>query len=166
MEQNKVYIVVAAGGSYDDAWHSNLSAHLDRTVAELEVLRLQEQSKRIQTILEDVRKFYHEQLKAQAFTLEEVPQPPKGPSKQTKENRAQHKAAMDAYYKLAQPIAQRNEEKRLAAMNAAREAAKQKAIELGAIEDDLKLMGFEEAYFSVYCRDADASYEIEELELR
>lgn len=161
-----VYIVVASGGDYDSTWQENLSAWLDKTAAELEVLRLQEQTKRLMAMIDQVRVTYYDTLKANQLTLEKMPPVPRAPAKPNKENSAAHQAAMSAYKKLALPIAQRNEAKQLAAMDAARDAAKQKAMELGAVEDDLKVMGFEDRYFSPYCRDADASYEIEELELR
>lgn len=163
---SKVYIVKASGGEFDDAWELNLSAYLDRTAAELEVLRLQEQTKRILAMFGDVDECYHQHARSQDFAPEEVPKVPKGPSKSTKESMAAHHAAMSAWREVAKPIIERNDMNRQAAMDAAREAAKQKAIDLGAIEDDLKVMGFESGRFSPSCRSADASYEIEELELR
>lgn len=160
-----IYIIVASGGSYDDAWQSNVCARYSRDDAELEVLRLQEQSKKISAIVDEVRTTYYIALKAGAFTPEEIPRPPKGPAKSTKENRKLHAEEMQKYYALAQPIAKRNEARHIAAMAAAKEAAKQRAIELGADEDDLKVMGFDQPYFSLYCREGDASYDVEELEI-
>ena len=161
-----IYIVVASGGSYDDAWQTNLCACIDKTAAELEVLRLEEQSKKIGAMIREVEGAYRAGLHANKFTREEIPRPPSGPAKGDKESMKLHTAAMKAHYALVQPIAERNERRNTTAMLAAKEAAKQKAIDLGANEDDLKVMGFiNEHFFLSHCRDYDCAYFIEELEL-
>lgn len=162
-----IYIVVASGGSYDDAWQANLCARFDKTDAELEVLRLEEQSKKIGAMIREVEGAYRGGLHANQFTPEVMPRPPSGPAKSDKESMKLHAAVMKAHYALVQPIAERNQRRNTAAMLAAKEAAKQKAIELGANEDDLRVMGFtNEHFFLSHCRDYDCAYFVEELTIQ
>lgn len=163
-----IYVVIAYGGEYDDAWESNVCAKYSRDDAELEVLELKQRREKLKTIHQPVQDAFYARCSIQE-PMEEVPNSPKGPSKSTKENMRLHWEAVDAWRAVARPIIERNQERENRAHQAAVEAARNKAIELGADEFDLKQLGFSkdnynDRYHPSFC-NFNCDYKIEELEL-
>ena len=164
-----IYIVKAGGGSYDDAWESNLFAVGDAQAAELAVWDLQLRHKFCESIWPQVRDAMEPAFALiRSFKGESFPPEPTVPPKANKEQREALNKARAEWRKQCEPITARNHARLDAIMKEGLEAAKAKAIELGANEDHLKDLGFyshtgklQHPNFS-----SDVHYEWEELELR
>lgn len=159
-----IYIIVAYGGQYDDAWESNLTARYIKEDAELAIIELQERDARVKAAMPKlVAQFKELQAK---FPLSQEPHPamPKGPAKQTKENRAAHDKVMQTYY---------TENQRVWAINQARQNAWNEEMtnyqrgfaknECGLSDTDLMIINF--PTHSAYCFSHEADYRIDELEI-
>ena len=163
-DKQTIYVIVAYGGEYDDAWESNVCAKRSRDDAELEILELEERRDKVKVMHPEVSSAFYAARQVRE-PMEEVPESPKGPAKTTKENMRLHREAVEAWRLVAQPIIERNQERENRAYLAAVEAARLKAIELGADERDLHELGFSESDYRAYSTNFDCDYRVEELEL-
>lgn len=160
----KIFVVIAYGGEYDDAWEKNVCAKFTETDAQLEILELEERRDKLKVMHPEVSSAFYAARQVRE-PMEEVPKSPKGPSKTTKENMRLHREAVEAWRVVAQPIIERNQEREKRAYSAAVNVAREKAIELGADERDLQHLGFTDADYRSYTANFDCDYRVEELEL-
>lgn len=160
----KIYIVKASGGEYDDAWENNLCACRTVETAEAEVTRLKEQAERLKEMAPKVAAFYRKFLQENPATQVEVPAHPKGPSKQTKENRKAYEQAAEAWRVKAHPILEGNQAAVNEQTRKATAASRQFAMGMGADEDDLKQIGLDDDLGWPSYEDAEYTYE--ELEIK
>lgn len=154
----KFYVMTASGGEYDDAWERNLFLVDSEEAAMVALEELEAQHARLVAIYEPVRKAFYDHLKANQPVMEAVPPYPHGHKKDFKAKAAE-------WDKHAKPIAMRNEQRRLDALNAASEAARQLARQLGASDDDITKLGLAEQLAFINYK-SDQSFSYEELELR
>lgn len=167
----KIYVIQASGGSYDDAWRHDMFAVRGEEQAVAEVERLKQLHADCLEMLKEVTSALHEgyaavrAINAKDFKL---PPEPKGPAKPTKETQAAYRKRLDAWRKECEPIWQTIREVQNRAMVAAQQSALDKAVELGATEDHLKMFGFynPNGELTSPSFDRDTHYSYEELELR
>jgi hypothetical protein len=167
MNKQTIYVVIAYGGEYDDAWEKNVCARFSETDAQITILDLEERREKLKGMRDPVQAVWYANLKP-IEGIESVPQPPKGPKKGTKENMAAHRLAVEEWRKIANPMIERNEQRANAAYLNASKLAREKAIELGADEVDLSQLGFCDngEFRPPYDSCLDCSYRYEELELQ
>ena len=166
---NKIYVVKCSGGSYDDAWESNLFAVGSAQDAELAVWDLQVKHDFCKEIWPKVQDAMSEgYAKVRAFKGEVAPPAPKGPAKPTKETKAEHRRATEAWRKECEPIWRRNQEKINEFAKEAVQAAFNTAIALGATEEHIKMLSFYNHNGELTHPNfrTDTHYDWEELELR
>lgn len=168
-DMNKIYVVKASGGSYDDAWESSLFAVGDAQTAELAVWDLQEQHKFLEKVWPDIQQVLQHGMKAvRDFKYEVIPPAPKGLAKASKEQLAEHRKAFNEWRKVSEPIQKRNEAQTDRLMKEAVEATRVHAISLGCTEEHLKELNFYNHAGELTYPNfrSDTSYDFEELELR
>lgn len=159
---NKIYLVKAYGGEYDDAWEDNLFACTTQEAAELAIIELQERDARIKIVLPTLHQQFIELRKFMPLEQEMAPPWPKGPAKQTKENRDAHQRQIAEYQRIVLPMNARNTAKQHAWTDKVTELQRAEAQRLGLSDADTAIIDF-----PVYRAHADTSnYMFEELELR
>lgn len=163
----KIFIVSAYGGQYDDAWETNLYALRDVVEAELAVLHEEERHKRLLKIDTVVDQVFGAYLHSAVYDMKKIPDQPRGPARTTKENMKLHEKALAEWQAIVIPLNEHNNNEQNRIFREARAVAKQKAIELGADYLDLKTLGFTETgEYHAYAFEEDTSFHFEELELR
>lgn len=167
----KIFIITASGGSYDDAWENNLFAVQSQEGAEAEVERLNAQHALLCSIWNEVRAALFEgYAKTRSVQQEPVPPAPKGPAKPGgKDAQRAHSKALEEWRAAAEPARVRNAAVVQQSMREAVESARQKAVELGADDEQLQALGFitlADGSTSPPHLMIDTSYSYEELELR
>lgn len=163
----KIFIVSAYGGQYEDAWNTNLYALRDVVEAELAVLHEEERHQRLLKINTVVDQVHYGHIREAVCDMKKIPDQPCGPASMTKENMKLHKKALAEWRAIVIPLNEHNNNEQNRIFRDARAVAKQKAIELGADDLDLKTLGFTEpAEYHAYAFEEDTSFRFEELELR
>lgn len=162
---NKIFVVVAYGGQYEDAWENSLFACATQVGADLAVLELQERDERIKLAAEKLVSHFNDLKAKHPLVLDPLPAMPKGPAKPTKETNKDYQRVMAGYYA---------ENQRVWAINQARQNAWNEELagyqreyakaECGLSDDDLTCITF--PTHSMYCFGDKADYCVEELELR
>lgn len=161
-----IFIVVASGGSYDDAWRSNVCAFATREEADLEVIRRSEMHVRLSELDKQASEARWAFLRTEVSGLEQVEPAPKGPAKPTKELNADYQRRMEEWRKKMVPISERNRTRQTAMLYAAVAHARQNAIAAGATEEELQLLGFSDnANTFGYDYSHDTTFSVEQLEL-
>jgi len=161
---NQIYIVIAYGGSYD-AWENNLFARYTMEDAELAIIELKERDARITAAMPKLIAQLKELQSKFPLTQEPHPAMPKGPAKQTRENRDAHQKAMATWS---------TENQRIWAINQARQnhwneemTNYQRAFaknECGLSDEDMVIITF--PTHSGYCFGDRGEYRIDELEIK
>jgi hypothetical protein len=164
---NKIYVVTAFGGSYEDAWQENICACLTQEDAELKILEFREQDARLgkisPKIVEEYRNTFRQPI--EGIHLEQIPPVP---NKRNFKNDKLYSDALTKWQHAIVPVQLRNAHvQKLINLEAAR-VARELAIELGCSDEDLSYLGFQDdGTFSVSWghRFDDCDYFIEELEI-
>jgi hypothetical protein len=153
-----IYVITFCGNSHDDT-PINLVATPDKAAAERELKRRQDQHDRIAMIHAELRALFRAYQAANKIEMLEIPPYPKGQSKPTKEQAAEHRRAVNAYRKGADRIWKINTEIHDEWQQKATVAMKEAALRLDPTltEDDLRQITFPYGYFQ------EGSFEIEEV---
>lgn len=165
---SKIYVIVASGGSYDDAWESNLFAVTSETEAIDAVNELTARHEKLEAIYQPIYNFFRQHMRDNAglFAHEEMPDRPKGASRMTKEGQAAYKVACEKWVQECRPIARRNQDRSIEQNNHSAAATRIFAFSLGATEEDMQPLGLAGQEQNWPNFDADTNYSYEELELR
>jgi hypothetical protein len=164
-----IYVIIASGGSYDDAWERNVFAVADEAAAMVAVDELKARHERLKGLYQPIREFFNQHIRETAPMFMHEPQPdyPKGPAKPNKEALKAHAAAIKEWTELAQPIGRRNQDRSLAHNRHVAAATRELAATLGADEEDMKALGLDRENGMAWPNfDIDTNYSYEELELR
>lgn len=167
----KIFVIQASGGSYDDAWQHDLFAVRGEERAQAEIERLKQLHADCLEMLKEVTDALHQgyaavrAINAKDFKL---PPAPQVPAKANKEIQAAYRKKHDAWRKECEPIWRAISEEQNRAMVEAQQAARNKAVELGATEEHLQMFGFynPNGELTSPSFDRDTHYTYEELELR
>lgn len=153
-----IYIITFCGNSYDDT-PINLVATPDKAAAERELKRRQDQHDRIAMIHAELRTSFRAYHAVNKIELVNAPPYPKGQSKPTKEQAAEHRRAVNAHRKEADRIWKINKEINDQWQQKATVAMKEAALRLDSTltEDDLRQITFPYGHFQ------EGSFEIEEV---
>ncbi len=161
-----IFIVVASGGSWEDAWRANVCAFATQEEADLEVIRRTEIHVRLLELNKVASAARYKHFSENVVALEKTDDVPKGPAKPTKELNADYQKRMEEWRKKSIPISERNRARQTAALATAVEAARQAAIVAGATEEELGLLGFSENPNTFgYSFDTNTTFSVETLEL-
>jgi hypothetical protein len=165
---NKIYVVTAFGGSYDDAWQENICACLTQEDAELKILEFRERDARLEKISPNIIEEYGNAFRStiEGLMFEEIPPfPNKGKFKNDKLyddalTKWQHSMVLQMLH---------NEHARKRIEWEAAKVARKLAIELGCSDEDLSYLGFQDdgtfsGSWGHHFDDCD--YSIEELEIK
>ena len=168
-----IYIITSSGGSYDDAWHSNLFAVADKETAEAEVKRLTEAHEFAAEVFKELQPMTQEvYAQVRAYLRKPTAPEPKEPrgKQATKEAVAAWRKARQEWIETNQPIWQADEQARADIMNRGIEQMIAKARSLGCEDLHLDLLGFYNPYnpgaLTMPHFSNDVGYSYEELELR
>jgi hypothetical protein len=164
VENSTIFIVVASGGEYDDAWQSNLFAFRNEEDAKEQVAKLTAQNEFANSIRPKIVQIYSDALLMPIDHLEEQDAHPKGPRKPTKQSLAEYNVKVAEWTAKNEPIAQRNLLRTEARRLLAAAAARKHAIDLGATDEHLDAIGFTETDFDLY-HHCDITYEYAEIQL-
>lgn len=161
-----IFIVVASGGSYDDAWHSNVCAFATQEEAELEVLRRQDMHVRLIELHKVANEARWSFLRDNVASVEEMDPVPKGPAKATKELNADYQKRMSEWRKKNVPIGERNRVRQQAMIVRSVECAREAAVAAGATDEEIALLNFDVYPYSFgYGYNSDTTFSVEQLEL-
>lgn len=162
----KIFVVKAYGGEFDDSWEENLYAVRGQEAAELAVMQETERHERLCKAKEKIFNVYHRVLNSLPKDIRDIPSPPRGPARPTKETTEAHRQAAEKWREIAEPIQKHNAAEYSRVQAAASIQAKNKAIELGLNDEDLVILGFRdgEDYYS-HRYNSDRQFHFEELEL-
>lgn len=165
---NKVYVVVASGGRYDDAWTRNECAYLDKDEAELHSIKMTEMVERVKPLFDKImNKWYAlHQTPDPEFKDEEMPRYPVGPAKNSKESDKAYQLELDEWQRITAPITKRNLKRRNDFMAKCMTICREYAKELGLSDEEMTYVGLSQDRLSPYGFDDDAEYEVQELELK
>jgi len=168
---SNIFVIKVYGGSYDDAYESNLFAVHSEQQAQIEIKRLEQlhaDCKEMWEPLYDALQEGYKNIRALHSEDFKLPPEPKGPAKPNKETAAELRKKLAAWRKECEPIWEGIRARQNAIMHEAQLATMHKAIELGATEEHLKMLGIRQPDGGLgglsWERDAHFSYE--ELELR
>lgn len=167
----KIFVVKVYGGSYDDAYESNLFAVLSESQAIAETVRLtqlHEECKQMWEPLYDALQEGYKNIRALNSEDFKLPPEPKGPAKPNKETAAEFRKKLAAWRKECEPIWESIRARQNAIMHEAQLATMHRAIELGATEEHLKMLGIRQPDGGLggLSFESDANFSYEELELR
>lgn len=161
-----IFIVVASGGSYDDAWRSNVCAFATREEADLEVIRRSEMHVRLSELDKRASEARWEYLRSGSVAFEEMDPLPTAPAKPNKKSREEYEQRLAKWREKNTPLNERNRARQMAMLVIAVEHARQTAISAGATEEELELLGFSDnANTFGYDYSHDTTFSVEQLEL-
>lgn len=164
---NKIYVVTAYGGSYDDAWQENICACLTREDAELKILEFQQRDARLEKIFPKIVEEYRNTFRSpiEGLQLEKIPPIP---NKRNFKNDKLYSDALTKWQHAVAPVQLRNQHVQELINLEVAKVARKLAIELGCSDEDLSYLGFQDdGTFSEWGhRFDDCDYSIEELEIK
>jgi len=161
----KIFLIVASGGEYDDAWSTNIGARYKIEDAEQEVARLKARDARITALVPELAEL-HSSLAQLPLELREIPRQPKWPKHSTKETMAAHRAAVDEWAKNAKTLLEFNQNLQNERAKKAFQATKELAISIGCNDEDLAFLRLTNQGFWHPCHVCeDCEYAIEEINL-
>ena len=168
-DDDMIFILVAFGGSYEDAWRANVAASTDKSkIEELKILK-EERREKIKVCKDQITKFCNQWDEANPFdqtSLEKTVDVPKWPSGInqkliTKEMRIER----DTIRKFNDGVLQRNAAKQAEHRNRRVTAEKEYAREIGLFDiiPEEKLTGsYYSLSYELYSR-CETNYEIDEV---
>jgi len=102
-----IYVIIASGGQYNDAWETNLFAVSDEETAKSEVTGLSESHERLSEIYNQVNSYIYS-FPHRSHNQIELPPKPKGPAVSTKELMKAYREQIEEWNKLCGPIIAEN----------------------------------------------------------
>jgi len=91
-----MYVIVAYGGTYDDAWQNNVAVAASLAQAEAEIERRKALDNRANSFARQASEFYYERIRLYVPMTFEIERP-KGPAKPTAETMVAYHQELDAW---------------------------------------------------------------------